>query len=298
MASRSRSLPLPIIVGIILVLGIYLWRQHQRAVQENANRAAAQQGDHGSGGAPSGPSAPTSAGDNAALGMPTPASDRSPDDYLISKPQYVLSYNKSRSMPNWVEWHLSAADLGPVERGQFAPDMSLPKGWARITPNDYRNIGFDRGHMCPSGDRTASKQDNDQTFLMTNIVPQAADNNQGPWAHLEDYCRDLVRQGNELYITCGVAGPFTPTSNSKLSSPASTWKVILVLSEGSDDLSRITPKTRVIAVVMPNQNGIRDRDWRSFRTSVADVERATGYTFFGNLPAATRQAIEARVDSE
>ena len=78
-----------------------------------------------------------------------------PDDYLVSKPQYVLSYNKSRGIPNWVAWHLSAGDLGPTDRSQFAPDASLPKGWARITPNDYRNIGYDRGHMCPSGDRTA-----------------------------------------------------------------------------------------------------------------------------------------------
>jgi endonuclease G len=301
MARRAKALPVPVLVVLLVIVAVAVWRQHKRAEGESGNPPVVvepkdKKTPRDAPPAPAG--GQTAEAENAALGMPSAASDQTPDDYLISKPQYVISYNRSHGSPNWVSWHLSTADLGPVERGQFAPDPSLPKSWPKITPADYRNIGFDRGHMCPSGDRTATKLDNAQTFLMTNIVPQAAGNNQGPWADLENFCRDLARKGNELYITCGVAGPFSPTSSPKLVSPASTWKVVVVLPVGDGDVARIDARTRVIAVVMPNTDDIRGRDWRSFRTSPSAIERSTGYHFFGNVPSPAREALDARVDAE
>jgi hypothetical protein len=59
-----------------------------------------------------------------------------------------------------------------VRRSKFAPDPDLPEGFFQVRPNDYRGSGFDRGHMCPSGDRTATKEDNEATFYVTNMVPQ------------------------------------------------------------------------------------------------------------------------------
>lgn len=120
------------------------------------------------------------------------------NQYLTQRPQYAVMYDRSLGTPAWVAWHLGLADLGSTPRGEFAPDTNLPVGYHRVRPDDYTNSGYDRGHLIPSGDRTAIEVDNDATFLMTNILPQTPDSNQGVWADLEIYCRDLVRAGNEL----------------------------------------------------------------------------------------------------
>ena len=301
MSRRAQPLPPWVAIVILVGIGVAVWIAHKRAASEQskppvvvepANRPSERPG------APTSTGPATATGDNVALGAPSNASASTPDDFLISRTAYTLSFNRSRGIPNWVSWHLSAADLGPVERGQFAPDPVIPKEWGRITPNDYRNIGYDRGHMCPSGDRTKDKKINAETFMMTNIVPQAADNNQGPWADLEDYCRNLAKGGNELYIVAGGAGPFSTVDDGKLAVPGSTWKVILVLPEGTDDAARVSAKTRVIAVVMPNQSGIRNRDWKTFRTKAKAIEDATGLSLFSKLPADVRSALESRVDTE
>src|SRR5438270_10912820 len=98
--------------------------------------------------------------DHLAPGNPSAATaDKAkPDNYLLKKRQYALSYNNARGTPNWVSWHLSKAWLGTTHRGDpFAPDTTLPKEFFSVHPNDYRASGFDRGHVCPAGDRSVSR---------------------------------------------------------------------------------------------------------------------------------------------
>lgn len=155
--------------------------------------------------------APANAADNdhILLGNPSGAvtSTSSPNNYLMSNTKYKLSYNKSKLTANWVSWHLGASDLGSVPRqDDFRADTTLPSGWYRVTDSDYASSGFDRGHLCPSADRTNTVSNNSSTFLMTNMIPQAPNNNQQTWSDLEDYARTLVGQGKELYIIAGGAG--------------------------------------------------------------------------------------------
>jgi endonuclease G len=138
---------------------------------------------------------------------------------------------------------------------------------------------------------------------MTNMMPQAPNNNQGPWAQLEDYSRTLVDQGNELYIIMGGAGQGGVGSNGAANTigggqvvvPAYTWKVILVLPNGVDDINRVYKTTRTIAVIMPNVQGL-DTNWRNHRVTVDRVERLTGYNFFSNVRPQIQRIIEARRD--
>jgi endonuclease G len=69
-----------------------------------------------------------------------------------------------------------------------------------VRPTDYTGSGYDRGHIAPSADRTRNEADNSSTFLMTNMMPQVPEVNRGVWGDLEEYCRELVQQGKELYI--------------------------------------------------------------------------------------------------
>jgi hypothetical protein len=119
--------------------------------------------------------------DNMLMGNPSGAvaSTTSPTNYLLIKPQYSVGYNRDQGKPIWVTWHLGSADLGSAARqDDFRSDTDLPSGWYQVKASDYVSSGFDRGHNCPSADRTATVADNSATFLMSNMMPQAPNNNQ------------------------------------------------------------------------------------------------------------------------
>lgn len=222
-----------------------------------------------------------------------------PANYLMVKDQFVLSYARDTGTPNWVSWHLDTSWLGTTPRqDSFAGDSSIPAGWYKVVSTSYSGSGYDRGHMCPSADRTLSIADNDSTFLMTNMVPQTADNNRVTWEGLEEYARDLaIDDGSELYIISGVYGNAgTINSAGKIIIPTHTWKVIIVLPSGTDDVSRVTSSTRTIAVWVPNQTGINS-DWKTYRVSVDYIESQTGHDFFTNITDATEAMIESVTDS-
>jgi endonuclease G len=227
------------------------------------------------------------------------------NNYLIEKPQYVLSYSRDRGTPNWVSWQVSTDWLGTAPRqDDFRADASLPANWFQATASSYSGSGFDRGHNCPSADRTRSVEDNSATFLMTNMIPQAPQNNQETWANLEEYTRSLVRVGQEVYVIMGSygaggtgsKGPAQTIAAGRITVPERIWKVIVVLPSGEGDVQRITPDTRIIAVDTPNDNAIMP-DWGMYRTTVDAIEQATGYDLLSNVPAAVQQVVEAKVDA-
>ena len=194
------------------------------------------------------------------LGNPTnaQASESAPDNYLIVKPQYALSYNRAKGHANWVAWELSQKWLGSSDRqNDFRPDPVLPASWYKVTPNDYTNSGFDRGHLCPSADRTNSVDNNSSTFVMTNMIPQAPELNREAWAYLEEYCRELVAQKYRLFIVCGTYGTGGEGSKGTLNKldnsinvPARVYKVIMILPENGT-INDINANTPVIAVDFP-----------------------------------------------
>lgn len=220
------------------------------------------------------------------------------NNYLMLKPQYSLSYNRSRATANWVAWRLDSSWLGSADRqDDFRPDPALPDGWYQVISADYTGSGYDRGHMTPSGDRTRSIADNSATFLMTNMIPQLAANNQGAWEDFESYLRTLAQGGQEVYIVSGVFGNIGTIAGGKIVVPHSTWKVALVLPNGANDLQRITKATRTIAIVVPNFPPLDiNAAWRQYRVSVNEVENLTGYNFFSNVPKNTQEIIERRKD--
>ena len=237
------------------------------------------------------------------LGDPTDAKpDRSNHQhYLIQRSVLAEDYDDAHGEPNWVSWDLTAEDLGPAKRSPaFHPDNELPTSFHHITSADYKQSGFDRGHMCPSADRTDNSADNDLVFAMSNIIPQTPDNNQGVWEHLEADCREMAKAGNELLIICGPAG-FTGDHipNGPVLIPSHTWKIVVAVpnSPGSM-LSRITPATRVIAVDIPNVTGVRHDSWSKYLVSVNQIEALTGYHFFTALSPEVAAVLKAKIDGQ
>jgi endonuclease G len=176
------------------------------------------------------------------------------------------------------------------------PDQSLPASFDKASPHDYTNSGYDRGHNIPSGDRTKSSEDNETTFLMSNVAPQTPDNNRGPWEKFESYCRDLANQGKELYIIDGSTGT-KGTISGGINVPDEFWKVVVVLPQKGMGASDVNANTEVIAVEVPNVSGIRRDDWRKYTSTVSDIENRTGYHFLSNLPANVANSLEHKTFS-
>jgi len=149
-----------------------------------------------------------------------------------------------------------------------------------------------------NADRTRNEADNSSTFLMTNMMPQVPELNRGVWSDLEEYCRELVQQGKELFV----AGPMGKNGSigkkEKIAVPAKNWKVIVVLDRSGLGMQGVTAKTRTIAVMMPNDASVNGKGWKSFRVPVKQVERETGLNFFSNVPSQVQQVIESKVDSQ
>lgn len=230
------------------------------------------------------------------LGNPSNAANSDHNNYLLVKKQYALSYNRDKGTPNWVSWQLNKSWLGDAPRtNNFRPDDTIPKEWNRVLPNDYTRSGYDKGHMTPSADRSNNPEDNAATFLMTNIIPQAPDNNQGYWAELESYTRSLANEGKEIYIISGGYGQQGTIGKRKVAIPERIFKVIVV-SEAGKELDGINESTRIIAVDTPNYNGNKESRWSKYLTTVDELEKKTGYDFLNYVDKSIQKVIEAKVD--
>ncbi|HET8785989.1 MAG TPA: DNA/RNA non-specific endonuclease, partial [Candidatus Limnocylindrales bacterium] len=243
-------------------------------------------------------------GNNTEFGDPTDA-DAS-DDYIVRRPEYTTSYNANRGTPNWVSYDLDASQFGSnVDRCDcFTFDPELPSSFTHLTTADYTGAGaaagygIDRGHLARSFDRTAGTLDNATTYYLSNIIPQASDLNQGPWANMENELGDLARlQNKEVYIVAGPAGnKGTVKNEGKIVIPTSVWKVAVIMprDEGLADVHTYLD-VQVIAVIMPNDPGVKNVDWHTYETTVDAVEALSGYDLLSLLPDKIERIVESGI---
>jgi endonuclease G, mitochondrial len=190
------------------------------------------------------------------------------DNYLIARKFFALSYNSDRGAPNWVSWRLVKADLGDAKRVPFFPDQALPRGFTHVVPNDYTGSGFDRGHLCPHGDRASSHEASTSTFVMTTSCRRRRTSTRARGTTWKNTVA-VASPGGSTGCTSSPAPPAKAAwgangrretiAGGKVTIPEFCWKVILVLPEGDekDDLDKVYARTRVVAVVMPNDDTVK-----------------------------------------
>lgn len=239
------------------------------------------------------------------LGNPSRA-DGDPTNFLYAGRAFAVGYNADRAGPNWVSWRLRGSDFGPPRRSDFHPDPALPAGLRQVGPRDYMTSGFDRGQLCPWADRTATQEMTHAVFGMSNTVPVAPHLSRGAWRELEQYAGRIARRGAVVYSVAGAAGVGgeglkgrADVVNGGATVPAKLWKVFVVVEGGTgeaDDLALVTPATRVVAVVLPNDQ-TAGLDWGRYRVTVRELEQLTGYTFFDRLPPTVADALKSKRDT-
>lgn len=194
-----------------------------------------------------------------------------------------LSFNKDLHIPNYVAWELTRGELEKkVGRNQgFMTDRNVD---GCPTVDDYKKSGFDKGHMMPAADAKFDAQAMVETFMLTNICPQASELNQGSWRSLEEKCRIWADADSAIVIVCGpiVNDEMTETiGGTKVAVPKRFFKVIL---------SPYANPPRSIGFIMPN--GKVHGGMQMAAVSVNEVERITGYDFFSSLPDDIEEKIE------
>ncbi|GAB1342257.1 DNA/RNA non-specific endonuclease [Gemmatimonas sp.] len=243
---------------------------------------------------------------NEAFGRPSDGN--AADEIILDRMEYTTSFSPTRGIPNWVSYNLEAKHIGEFDRCDcftFDPELK-GAGLAGYTTADYTGAGavagygIDRGHLVRSFDRTAGALDNAHTFYFSNIIPQTADNNQGPWAALENALGDSARVGGrEVYIIAGASGSIGTVKNEgKITIPSHVWKVAVIMPKDEGLAAFTTPgAATVLAVVMPNIPGIRNTAWTTYETTVDSVEALSGFDVLSLLNDQVEIAVESKTSA-
>lgn len=203
---------------------------------------------------------------------------------------HILQYDFQKRIPLWVSEHITKdTSFGSADRQQcnFKPDNNIPEKF-RSRNEDYLNSGYDRGHMMPAADVRADQEAMSETFLLSNIVPQNSENNQGFWSRMEIYCRSLLKKYSDVYI---ISGPlFLPTEalNSKeqvvtykvigtnhIAVPTHLYKVVLAENNGKP--------VSIAAFVVPNKEINDEATLKGHQMPLERLEKLSGIEFFPKL---------------
>ncbi len=200
---------------------------------------------------------------------------------------YTVSFNREHNAPNYVAWELTADEAeGNVPRYKdFQPDPSVPEPH-RVTTDDYKGSGYDRGHMAPAADMKWSNDAMRECFYMSNICPQNGTLNSGTWSTLEKACRRWAKQEGAVYIVCGPVYKGrkhkTIGRDHKITVPEGFFKVVLSLREGEE---------KAIGFYFANHDG--KQPLQQAATTVDVIEELTGMDFFVNVDDELERKIEA-----
>lgn len=212
--------------------------------------------------------------------LPVPTKD------LVKHRYYTLSYNEKYEQANWVCYLLTDSMImngGEERSNKFRVDKMVPTESAKSA--DYTKSGYDRGHLCPAADMGFNPVAMEESFLMSNISPQAPDFNRGIWKELETTVREWAKKEHRLIV---VTGPVFKDNKGTIGQenilvPGYFYKVVYDL----------TGQPRMIAFVLPNAKS--DRPLTDFAVSADEVEKLTGLDFFSQLPDDEENKLEATV---
>lgn len=203
---------------------------------------------------------------------------------IIKHNGYQLSYSEKHEQAEWVAYPLDKSDIVYTNRKRpfFIVDPKVKTKSADW--RNYKRSGYDKGHLCPAGDRRASKSAHDETFYTSNISPQNHEFNAGIWNKLEQKTRYWAKKYNRLYVvTGGILEPNLKTiGKEKVSVPNYFYKVLLDYTQ---------PEIKAIAFLLPHKES--NKPLSDFVVSIDELEQKTGIDFFPELPDNIENQLEA-----
>ncbi|WP_025741358.1 DNA/RNA non-specific endonuclease [Aquimarina pacifica] len=205
---------------------------------------------------------------------------------VVTHNYYSLSYSEKHEQAEWVAYELKKQHLSKneFERPYFEIDKKV--GSVSADWRNYKKSGYDRGHLCPAGDRRFTRQAFDETFLTSNVTPQNHDFNSGIWNSLEQKVRYWAKKYDGLYVVTGgvLSDDLSGIGYEHVSVPKYFYKVLL-------DNSSDTPK--MIAFLLPHKDS--NESLKEFVVPTDHIEKLTGIDFFPELDDKIEESLEASV---
>lgn len=209
---------------------------------------------------------------------------------LITRQIYTLSNNGNTKFADWVAYTVTAATIGRTQTRNWKADPLLPSS-KTLEPEDYAGanatLHTDRGHQAPLASFTGTPFGSDTNFL-SNITPQKADLNQGPWERLESAERRLAQQPAREALF-GLTGPLyertmpqLPRADEPHRIPSGYWKIVSV-QQGD---------TIEVAAFIMDQDTPRGDHFCDHLTTVDEVEQRSGLDFFAALDDSLENEME------
>ena len=203
---------------------------------------------------------------------------------IIHHQNYSLSYSEPHEQAEWVAYELKTSHISSTnhKRPYFEIDEAVKTGAAHW--RNYKNSGYDKGHLCPAGDRRFTKEAHDETFLTSNISPQEHEFNSGVWNRLEQKVRYWAKKNDGIFIVTGgvLKDNLKTIGEGKVAVPNQFYKIILDNTNG---------KIKVLAFLVNHQDS--DLPLYKFVVSVDEVEALTGIDFFPELEDTIENKLEA-----
>lgn len=202
---------------------------------------------------------------------------------------YYLSYDARTKNPYWVYERITPDSIqGYEDRNEcsFKEDPVIPKIF-RATLSDYRNSGFDRGHLAPAANHRLSAKALEETFFLSNMSPQNPQFNRGYWSKFEKYVRDLTKEYQFVDV---FTGPLYLPKEDEMGKKWVTYQVI-----GENEVAVPTHFFKLItlqnskgvketeAFILPNEEISSKTPLENFKTTVQRVEKASGILFSNKL---------------
>ncbi len=203
---------------------------------------------------------------------------------VIHHEGYSLSYHEAFEQAEWVAYELKKNQLvyTDFKRPYFEQDEAVPTESAHW--RNYKNSGYDRGHLCPAADRKYTKSAFTETFLTSNISPQKHEFNAGIWNRLEQKVRYWAKKYDGVYVVTGgiLENNLKTIGSEDVAVPKYFYKVLLDNSGGN---------TKIIAFLVPHKTS--NKPLYEYVVSVDELEKRTGIDFFPELDDAKENKLEA-----
>lgn len=197
------------------------------------------------------------------------------NDVVVTHTGYSLLYNETHEQASWVAYELTEKETQKLYKrsDKFLVDPKVSTGTA--TDADYKESGYDRGHLAPAADMGWSSITMAESFYYSNMSPQVPSFNRGIWKKLEEFVRTWAVENNSIYVVTGpvLSSGLKTIGPNKVSVPNYYYKVILDYDE---------PAKKAIGFILPNMGS--DKPLQSFAASIDSVEKVTGIDFFHALP--------------